>query len=216
MVNPSLQTQSCHRIINTNTGRNACGPSALASSCVENGAHSLDSRRRSRSTGLTNFSQSCVPLGTMRSSCSATTMPSAYDRLVLLMVVMKSEPPGCKTNRGKENVSVSASDFTISHHRGIAAVIARCRPGHRGINRRDLKLSAHENRKNEGQAWRLNRGKRTCNRTGKWTRDRKWKKAEPPSKWIGRGISAQALLRQCPGGRGRVLIPSLFLATKQK
>lgn len=55
----------------------------------------LDSRRRSSSTGLINFSQSCVPLGTMRSSCSATTIPSTYDRLVLFIVVMKTEPPGC-------------------------------------------------------------------------------------------------------------------------
>lgn len=60
------------------------------------GEDSLDSSRRSSSTGLMNFSQSCVPLGTIRSSCSATTMPSAYDCLVLLIVVMKSEPPGCR------------------------------------------------------------------------------------------------------------------------
>lgn len=65
----------------------------------------LDSRRRSSSTGLMNFSQSCVPLGTMRSSCSATTMPSAYDRLVLLMVVMKSEPPGCAKRGGGTDFS---------------------------------------------------------------------------------------------------------------
>lgn len=77
---------------------NAFTPFALACSYFESEGNLLDSRRRSRSTGLTNFSQSCVPLGTMRSSCSATTIPSAYDRLVLLIVVMKSEPPGCKTN----------------------------------------------------------------------------------------------------------------------
>lgn len=67
--------------------------------------YSQASSRRSRSTGLINFSQSCVPLGTMRNTCSAATIPSAYDRLVLLMVVMKREPPGCREekSRGKAN-----------------------------------------------------------------------------------------------------------------
>lgn len=60
----------------------------------EEQADSLDSSRRSSSTGLTNLSQSWLPLGTMRSA-SAATMARAYDSLVLLMVVMKREPPGC-------------------------------------------------------------------------------------------------------------------------
>ncbi len=73
------------------------------SSCSPHGNQRdlLDSRRRSSSTGLMNFSQSCVPLGTMRSSCSAATIPNAYDRLVLLIVVMKSEPPACTQRKGR-------------------------------------------------------------------------------------------------------------------
>ena len=71
-----------------------------------------DSRRRSSSTGLMNFSQSCVPLGTMRSSLSATTIASAYDRLVLFIVVMKSEPPGC-TQREMERFSHDRQSHSV-------------------------------------------------------------------------------------------------------
>lgn len=67
----------------------------------------------------------------------------------------------------QDNAWVLTSDFIIlHHHHRNAAAIARCRACHRGINRRDLKLSVHENRKNECKAWRFNRGKRKCNRTG--------------------------------------------------
>jgi len=79
--------------------KNRCCSIVLVVNTLPPPPYSLDSRRRSSSTGLMNFSQSCVPLGTMRSSCSATTIPRAYDRLLLLIVVMKREPPGCKGNK---------------------------------------------------------------------------------------------------------------------
>lgn len=53
-------------------------------------------RIRWTSIGEMNFSQSCVPCGTKLSTCSAMTMPPSHEARVLLNVVKKIDPPGCK------------------------------------------------------------------------------------------------------------------------
>lgn len=138
---------------------------------------SLDSSRRSSSTGLMNFSQSCVPLGTIRSSCSATTIPSTYDCLVLLRVVMKSEPPGCRQReKGVDLVHEAlkmysftgdaVSDSLFLHLRHVSAEIARRHLGHWCIYRTALELLVHENRKLECQASGLNLSEHKFNKRG--------------------------------------------------